>query len=404
MPPKRRRSKSPAHGGAGSGDMRPLTGAEKDDVVLHVAADGGYGIRKPNGTEEWRDITGKLHRDNGLPAVITSDIIVFYNHGVRYGERKIRTFSPLGTPSSTACTKYAITQVMGTCYIAAAVNLLLCTPVFRHFLKLVLNRKLIDLKHETPAARDRFLGNISSSLPLPDLVLQIVHKIVCGADGTVTRHSHSLDTIIGRAVYRKEVDFSRLDGGYADNVLAALLQSFGLQHAHVAMSAWHQSTKDNAGKPWDVLVQAPPQSRKDRDMVPSVEDRAGNRYALVGCLISVDDSIQDGGHVMAGLLCLDGKAIIFDSNDDIYDIDWRESWSMINKGMNALADWNTPEVLDRRGVYVSEAWKARFTRDPRCGTQRAVDIDPSVVQAPVHKPVKAPIRWQDYDRLARWGF
>lgn len=183
---------------------------------------------------------------------------------------------------------YAMTQVGPTCFIAAALNILLCTKAIRHYMIKVLNAEGAAYPGGPTALAAKLSGPFQIE-PIRTLLLRLIFKVVC-SDVVVQSVSNIVFTILFP-------DENKMHGGNSTFVLVVLCKALGITSADIAIRAG---------------------DKKLQQYVQPVPD--GFRY--VSMLLNVT------GHAMSAFMS-DGKPYVFDSNAGVaYQVDWRNTHTL----------------------------------------------------------------------------
>ncbi len=217
---------------------------------------------------------------------------------------------------------YAMTQIGPTCFIAAALNILLCTKALRHYMIKVLNAEGAAYPGGPTALAAKLSGPFQIE-PIRMLLLRLIFKVVCN-DTVVQSVSNIVFTILFP-------DESKMKGGNSSYVLIVFCKALGITPEDVAI-------RDDAA----AMKPVPP----------------GFRYVSV--LVDIT------GHAMSAFMN-DEKPYVFDSDTGVaHQVDWRNtntlditllssmSLDSIRKyGVDAYAGMKLSRL---RRVYLSETF------------------------------------------------
>jgi hypothetical protein len=288
-------------------------GASTDTIYHHVR---GFPYVLLN---EWayadRDAeegVAKIVHTRTLPP--TSEIAL---HGKIVGK-----YPPKATWSKTCeSSKYGIMQVGGTCAATACLNLLLCCAPLRHYCIKAMNG-FIDAQDLTGLARMAKwnTSRVVVSETLTETILHAMYKRLCGEAVTTP------DTVSVTAVCLKQK--TTKSGMYCGKgkllrglLVLDFLLALGLEKGIMQPGV----RKAISGKTFDyALIRANCATRTPgQPCVPL----GLYHFSLAGAYISAhyvtkSDPEKRAGHAVAGIVCVDGRRAVFDSNFGEVDIDW----------------------------------------------------------------------------------
>lgn len=323
----------------------------------------------------WTDAAGRKHREDDKPAVV--DLVTgkqeFWFRGAHYDTKAWTPFRTLRDAHprfyrSTPCTALGILQAGSTCYVAAALNCLLCTPTLRNFVTKVLNQELTAQRVSATA----FAAGSARGASLRTDILRLFARRACGGVDHGPRDITNASLAIERTLLPREKDTGH--GGQPVAVAMEILHALGLQVAHTRRGPDDKILKLGA-RLWEdvpdvVFVVEESEAQTERVILSRTEELyPGTLYELV-CGMLVLES-----HVSACVICpasgVDNpsasdtfrqQARVFDSNVGELNLDWVDGHDLFARVALQLGD-----LLEGRvAMYVSRPLYMRNQRPVRC--------------------------------------
>lgn len=204
------------------------------------------------------------------------------------------------------CTKYGVLQRRGTCWMAAAVNMIMFSPRLRGRVLALASEQLTSeqLQAETPP----FAANCSaSSTNTPEHRQQVLWMLWHAACRSSENAQFQVPECLSGLCMDKNVD----SGGYTDGALTSLLKSLGLPENTVTLVHWTYEIHHKRGQ---FYTSSPQQGKGLEPEIASVYLRTAGR--------------EHTGHAIAGGKC-EEQYFIFDSQDAHTDlVDWRDTTAL----------------------------------------------------------------------------
>ena len=230
-------------------------------------------------------------RDN-KPTQLSASGVAQWPRGTLKPYFSARLLTPL-PDRVTFITHLALIQLRGTCYLNASVNILVCTPQFRDFIR----RKLNALTPDTPACRTDIH------------VFRMLHSVLCGRASLFSPlHQSNAMSQLEHVLFPKRAA-SNL-GGKSVTAFLKLAEIIQLPLAVGPVTA-----KPKSGTQVYFTSAA-----RMRDLPRKLVTRDGARLYLKACMIHE----RDVSHVVCALADVLGQLhIVLDSADGaIFDVQW----------------------------------------------------------------------------------
>jgi hypothetical protein len=250
---------------------------------------------------------------------------------------------PTAANWSESCSKYGIMQVGGTCASTACLNLLLNHTALRVYCVKAMNGYL----HDDPSIADRWKRpGILQSQSLTETLLNVVYKRLCG------RSVSTPDTLFleGTCV-RSQTFLSKLyctpDGRALDSILLIdILRALGLSAGVI-----HPPAGIDIPGAYDFALRV-------TTSVTEALPLELNKFVLSGAYIEGFSKNLETGHAIAGIVCVDGSRVVFDSNIGEVPMDW-----LLNPAALQLyfekQYFGKGVTVRQMGLYLSDAFIAR---------------------------------------------
>lgn len=287
-------------------------------------------------------------------------------------------------PDARHVSDYLVTQTRGTCYIAAALNVLFSVPALRHFMISVLNTELVAAEIASRGSDGsggggaaRLLADLEGPFrfePLRTAMLRLVARHLCGERKVTEPMTHILEAIV-RPDKAEELAAGKESGGTLHQALGAMLLALGVPPKSVAIV------------PHETMLGFQVLERSTIDSVVYVKE------AMLGAFHVRDlEGAWLGLHAVTGVFDPStGRRSIFNPWGCMYDVDWLHGVDWQNEDPWELRSPSCPKVLtirlaDLRNlvfyVALSEEFKRRHARPSH---MRPVCFKHVAPRAPFHK-------------------
>ena len=276
-----------------------------------------------NGRKIWLDgyIAGGFisavywRADERLPTEVTASKRDLYTRGLfpakLYAKKKAQP------ERIAAITHLATYQLRGTCYLNAAVNILVCTPAFRAHVV-----KHLQLVSAMPAG-----------CPYDEHVYALFFSLLCKRDASFTPVRQ---TNVISHIETEMFPSQTLDAG--GSVLKVLMILFSLFQLPLSMHRAHDGPARRSDVPANESLVHLVTCRRMSDLPRELTSANGTKFVLAAA------GLSDNEHAVCALLDVSGQPhLVLDSNGSIWDTPW---WPELNMSLIEM------EVLYIHAVYV----------------------------------------------------